>query len=291
MHQSNQAKDSRDPVQDYVLSNGVRVQNRLQYQAAILEEWTSQFFVFVGIEPGMKVLDLGCGMGDVSLLAARLVGPTGKVIGTDRDRVILERARERAHRAGNGANIEFICANVLEFESPSDFDAVVGRRYILLYQPDPVSAVRHAAKQVRSGGIVLFHEMDFANPIRSYPDGRLFGRLLYGLITDTFRRAGCHVDSALHLTRIFRQAGLPWPTINAEVPIGGESGCYLYTWLAETLRSLLPRIEQFNLARAVELDLDTLVARMETKALARHSQLIGSGRGLDPKAVSGGAPC
>jgi ubiquinone/menaquinone biosynthesis C-methylase UbiE len=290
MHQSNQAKDSRDPVQDYVLSNGVREQNRLQYQAAILEKWTRQFFVSAGTEPGMRVLDLGCEMGDVSLLAAKLVGPTGSVIGIDRDRAIVERARERARRAAPGASIEFLCANVLEFESPLDFDAVV-RRYILLYQPDPVSAVRHAAKQVRFGGIVLFHEMDFANPIRSYPYGTLFGRLLYGLITDTVRRAGCHADLALHLTRIFRQAGLPWPTIKAEVPIGGEHGCYLYTWLAETLRSLLPRIEQFNLASAVELDLDTLVDRMETEALARHSQLIGSGRGLDPKAVSGGAPC
>ena len=279
-----------DSAQDYVLGNSVQEQNRLQYRAAILEKWTGQFFVSAGIEPGMKVLDLGCEMGDVSLLAAKLVGPTGSVIGIDRDRAIVERARERARRAACGANIEFLCANVLEFESPLDFDAVVGR-YILLYQPDPVSAVRHAAKQVRSGGIVLFHEMDFANPIRSYPYGTLFRRLLYGLITDTFRRAGCHADLALHLTRIFRQAGLPWPTINAEVPIGGESGCYLYTWLAETLRSLLPRIEQFNLARAVELDLDTLVDRMETEAFARHSQLIGSGRGLDPKAVSGGAPC
>ena len=274
MHQSKQAKDSRDPVQDYVLSNGVREQNRLQYQAAILEKWTRQFFVSAGIEPGMKVLDLGCGMGDVSLLAAKLVGPTGSVIGIDRDRAIVERARERARRAARGANIEFLCANVLEFESPLDFDTVVGR-YILLYQPDPVSAVRHAAKQVRSGGIVLFHEMDFANPIRSYPDGTLFGRLLYGLITDTFRRAGCHADLALHLTRVFREAGLPWPTIKAEVPIGGEPGCFLYTWLAETLRSLLPRIEQFNLASAVELDLDSLVARMETEALPCHSQLIG----------------
>jgi hypothetical protein len=92
---------------------------------------------------------------------------------------------------------------------------------------------------------------------------------------DTFRRAGCHADLALHLTRFFREAGLRWPTIKAEVPIGGEPGCYLYTWFAETLRSLLPRIEQFNLASAVELDLDTLVARMETEDLARHSQLIG----------------
>ena len=48
----------------------------------------------------MRVLDLGCGMGDVSLLAARLVGPTGSVTGIDRDGVIVEKARERArHKA------------------------------------------------------------------------------------------------------------------------------------------------------------------------------------------------
>lgn len=45
--------------------------------------------------------------------------------------------------------------------------------------------------------------------------------------------------------------------------IGGEPGSYLCTWITETLRSLLPRIEQFGLVRANELDLDTLVARME----------------------------
>jgi ubiquinone/menaquinone biosynthesis C-methylase UbiE len=273
MHPSNQTQDSRDPVQDYVLGNGVQEQNRLQYQAAILEKWTRQFFVSAGIETGMSVLDLGCGMGDVSMLAAEMVGPTGSVIGIDRDPAIVEKARERARRAGHGGNVEFICADVLEFDPPSSFDAVVGR-YILLYQPDPVRAVLHAAKQVRCGGIVVFHEMDFANPIRSYPDGTLFGRL-YALGSETFRRAGCYPDLGLHLTRIFREAGLPWPTIKAEAPVGGEPGCFLYTWFTETLRSLLPRMEQFNLASAEQLDLDSLVARMETEALACHSQLIG----------------
>jgi SAM-dependent methyltransferase len=172
-------------------------------------------------------------------------------------------------RENRGAKIEFICADVLEFDVPSSFDAVVGR-YILLYQTDPIKAVQHAARQVRSGGILVFHEMDFANPIRSYPDRTLFGSLCR-LITETFRRAGCHADLGLHLTPIFRAAGLSWPTISAEVPIGGEPGCFLYLWIAETLRSLLPRIEQLNLARAKDLDLDTLVARMEAEAMACHS--------------------
>ena len=57
--------------------------------------------------------------------------------------------------------------------------------------------------------------------------------------------------------------------------MGGEPGCFLYTWFTETLRSLLPRIEQFNLASTEQLDLDSLVTRMETEALACHSQLFG----------------
>jgi SAM-dependent methyltransferase len=153
------------------------------------------------------------------------------------------------------------------------FDAVIGR-YVLLYQSDPAAAISHAASQVRSGGIVVFHEMDFANPIRSYPDGTIFATL-QTLITETFRRAGFWADLGLHLTRLFLNAGLPWPTIKAEVPVGGEPGSFLYVWFTETLRSLRPSIEQFGLATASELDLDTLVARMETEALARQTQLVG----------------
>jgi SAM-dependent methyltransferase len=206
-------------------------------------------------------------------LAARLVGPTGSVTGIDRDPVIVEKARERARRRGPGADTEFIHADLLDFRATRKFDAVVGR-YLLLYQPDPIAAIRHAAKQVRYGGIVVFHEMDLANPIRSYPDGTLFGKL-YGLVAETFRLAGCWGDLGLHLTRLFLNAGLPWPTIKAEVPVGGAPGSFIYPWFTETLRSLLPRIEHFGLASADELQLDTLVARMEAEAVARQSQVIG----------------
>jgi hypothetical protein len=94
-------------------------------------------------------------------------------------------------------------------------------------------------------------------------------------VQDYVRREGCHPELGLHLTRIFREGGLPWPTIKAEAPFGGEPGYFLYMWFTETLRSVLPRIEQFNLASADELDVETLVARMETEALACHSQLFG----------------
>ena len=92
-------------------------QERLKLQGRFLEKWTEQFFLSAGLEPGMNVLDLGCGMGDVSLLAARLVGPTGRVTGIDRDPVVIEKARERVRDEGGGREIDFIQAELLKFHS------------------------------------------------------------------------------------------------------------------------------------------------------------------------------
>jgi ubiquinone/menaquinone biosynthesis C-methylase UbiE len=80
----------------------------LQLQARFLEKWTKQFLLSAGVAPGMRVLDLGCGMGDVSLLAARLVGTTGHITSIDCDVVVIEKARERARLKGLSADIEFI---------------------------------------------------------------------------------------------------------------------------------------------------------------------------------------
>jgi ubiquinone/menaquinone biosynthesis C-methylase UbiE len=265
--------DTSAAIKNYVLGNSEQEQERLKSQARFLENWTEEFFLAAGLERGMRVLDLGCGMGDVSLLAARLVGSTGGVVGIDRDNVVLEKARKRADMHESGAGIEFIHTELLEFHGDRCFDAVVGR-YVLLYQPDPVAALAHAARQVRPGGIVVFHELDFANQIRCYPDGTLYASM-YSLIAETFRRAGFPGDLGLHLTPLFLKAGLPWPTIKAEVMTGGEPGSFIYQWITDVLRSLLPRIEQFGLASSHELQLDTLVARMESEAVARQSQIIG----------------
>lgn len=182
----------QNAIEDYVLGNSPQEQERLKLQAGFLEKWTEQFLLLAGVEPGMRVLDLGCGMGHVSLLAAKLVGPSGYVIGIDRDLVVIKKARELDRSKEPGAEIEFVHTEILNFHANQSFDAVVGR-YVLVFQPDPVGAIVHAAKQVRPDGIILFHETDFANRIRSYPDGTLFERL-YALIAEAARRGGVWVD-------------------------------------------------------------------------------------------------
>src|SRR5215831_15449448 len=64
---------------DYVLGHSQREIRRLTTQAALLRPITERLLQNAKLAPGMRVLDLGCGAGDVSMLAAEFVGSTGSV--------------------------------------------------------------------------------------------------------------------------------------------------------------------------------------------------------------------
>src|ERR1700760_1225822 len=94
---------------DYILGQSTHEQERLMLQARILRPYTEKYFRWAGISPGMRVLDLGSGMGDVSLLVADIVGPRGFVLGLDQDELALTQANRRA--------AEQACSTCVSFET------------------------------------------------------------------------------------------------------------------------------------------------------------------------------
>ena len=90
--------------------------------------------------PGTSVLDVGCGVGDVSFLTVSLVGPTVRSSAwTAREPVAV--ATSRAAAAGL-RNVRFIASDIAELTLPQPVDFVVGR-LVLMYLPDPTDVVRH----------------------------------------------------------------------------------------------------------------------------------------------------
>src|SRR5215470_16323318 len=141
---------------DYVLGHSDFEIERLQIQAAVLAGITRRLIRESNIQPGMRVLDIGCGAGDVSMLLAEAVGPSGHVVAIDREARAVETARSRAAAAGH-RNIEAVLATDDNIPIARPFDAALGR-YVLIHHRDPVAMIRRAASAVRPGGVVAFHE-------------------------------------------------------------------------------------------------------------------------------------
>jgi cyclopropane fatty-acyl-phospholipid synthase-like methyltransferase len=88
------------PTSDYAFGHTDAEHARLIRQAARLAPLTERFFRETGIERGQRVLDLGSGVGEVAMLLAKIVGPSGDVVGVERDRRSISRAKERVAEAG-----------------------------------------------------------------------------------------------------------------------------------------------------------------------------------------------
>src|SRR6476620_11506413 len=98
---------------EYPPGNTDAEHERLIRQAARVAPITERFFREAGIGLGQRVLDLGSGVGDVAMLAARLVGPSGEVVAIERDPKSIAKASARATEAGF-YNVSFNESNVDE---------------------------------------------------------------------------------------------------------------------------------------------------------------------------------
>src|SRR6478672_10091809 len=140
------------PGADYVLGYGDSEHDRLIRQATLIAPITERFFRDAGIVAGQRVLDLGSGMGDVAMAAARVVGPSGEVVGLERDAKSIARARARVAAAGF-RNVRFTQADLNDVPRDEPFDAAVGR-FILMFLPDPLSVLRSVERLLVPGGVV-----------------------------------------------------------------------------------------------------------------------------------------
>ena len=244
---------------DYPLGHTDAEHERLIRQAARVAPITERFFREAGIGLGQRVLDLGSGVGDVAMLVARLVGPSGEVVAIERDPKSIAKARARVTEAGFH-NVSFNESNVNEILDEKPFDAAVGR-FILMYLPDPVAALRSISQVVRPGGVIVFQEPCWV-PVLAHLASLPLWFATASLIDKTMRASANH-DMGTELYHTFVEAGLPEPAMRMELPVGKEP--YLAQWYYDTLCSLRPQMEQLHLPIESLGSLDTLVQRLQAE--------------------------
>jgi SAM-dependent methyltransferase len=247
-----------DPT--YVLGRSSEETQRLTLAFDLLRRFTRQVFIEAGITPGMRVLDLGSGAGDVAFLVAEIVGPTGEVVGIDLNATILEVAEQRARDRGF-ANVSFTSGDIRTLELDGAFDAVVGR-LVLCYLKEPAAGLQQALRYLKPGGVVAQIEVDVTVPVDSRPASELY-QTLYRWAVEAFRRGGVELNMAMRLPEVFHRCGLPSPQLQMGCMIGSgpEFAQQFAVYAAGLLRSLLPRLVEYGIATEQEVGIETLATR------------------------------
>lgn len=252
-----------DGTGSYVLGHSEQELARLEHQSEIFGFETRQLVYRAGLKPGMHILDVGCGVGDVAMIVADIVGPTGSVLGLDRAPEALSLARDRAEHAGYSW-LRYVDGDLYTFEPSRKFDAVVGR-FILMHVPDRTGALRRLTRFLNPEATVAFIEMDI-DQAGAVPKLPLLDRCLTW-ITATYERVGVESNMGSKLYTTFRAIGLnPAVAGMTRMTGGGEAAIYAFT--AQTLTSLLPTMEDLGIATAAEVDIDTLADRLLRDAVA-----------------------
>jgi ubiquinone/menaquinone biosynthesis C-methylase UbiE len=239
-------------------------------QARFLRDLTEDFLLRAGLREGMRVLDLGSGVGDVAFLAAEIVGPEGSVCGIDRSPEAVDLARRRAAATGH-SNVTFVTDELEAVAYEAPYDAVIGR-LILMYLPRPAAVMRRLADHLKPGGIMAFQEM-LVPLVRSMPEGPLFRRCT-GWVTETLQAAGADIAMGGKLHTNFVEAGFPDPEMIVLGRAEAGPNSAVYDFLAGALRSLLPVAEKMGVTTAEEVGIDTLAARLRDEAVRQRACIL-----------------
>jgi SAM-dependent methyltransferase len=230
---------------------------RLDVQSAAIDEPTRTLLQAAGIAPGMRVLDLGTGLGHVAFMIADLVGPRGEVVAVDNEPRLLKIAAERTAAY---SHVRFVEDDVRTFRDDRPFDAVVGR-FIVFHLPDREAVLRHHLAALRpEGGLIVTLDYDLG-ATRTEPPIPLFSQSLDHMLAG-FRSAGADPMIGARLGQLLTDVGLTEVRsigMQAYEPADNTGGPHMVT---AVLRSLLPQLLSAGITTPEDLELDTLAQRL-----------------------------
>jgi ubiquinone/menaquinone biosynthesis C-methylase UbiE len=130
----------------------------------------------LAVRPGQQILDVGCGLGDVTRLLGAKVGPQGRVVGTDLSERLIAEARNRTEKTA--LPVEFRVGNAEHLDWPDNtFDASRADR-VLMFMDHPHRALQEMVRVTRSGGRIVVGEFDMETAIVDSPYRGLTRKLL-----------------------------------------------------------------------------------------------------------------
>jgi len=233
----------------YVLVTGEAGAARLRLLHEVYGASTEALLAEVGLGPGMRAVDIGCGTGTVARWMAARVGPTGSVFGVDVSSAQLEVARREAQRLGL-SHVQFVHADAYATGLPHESFDLVYCRFLLCHLAQPERALSEMISLLKPNGALVCDDVDIAS-IFADPPSPVVERM-----RDLMRAVGVArgVDYCLgiRLHRLFRDLGLKHPQVRFDQPVyatGEGKRFWEYTVLEAG-----PAIVEAGLATPIDLE-------------------------------------
>ena len=209
-----------DAPHRYAIRGGKEGKKRLDLLARVMLPTTMQLLDRAGLIRAMKCLDVGCGGGHVAISMARIVGPEGRVIGTDTDAEILALAREDAEVA-KITNVKFQQLDARASLWHEEFD-VAYARFLLSHLNEPENSLAAMVEACAPGGTIVIEDTDFAGSF-CYPTCAAYERYKE-LYQELLQRRGGDPNIGPKLPAMLRRAGIQRVELNVIQPahIHGE---------------------------------------------------------------------
>jgi SAM-dependent methyltransferase len=247
------------PSDHYILATGGKDVKRLRLLHEIYGPGTEALFHRVGLRDGLRVVDVGCGSGNIACWVAEQIQPNGRVLAIDVSGDQIEQARRQAQRR-NLRNIDFQVANAYSPRLPEGSFDLAYCRLVLTHLTRPVEALQAMRSLVRPGGKVVCEELDIGCWLCDPPApamNRFFE--LNGALGER-RNEDFRLGASLH--RLFREVGFARPEVGANfvLALRGEQKRLLWMTFTEFASELVSE------GLSTQAEVDRVAAELKTVA-------------------------
>lgn len=236
----------------YILKTGNKGFERLNSVNLMYNKESLLFINQVSLPKNALVLDVGCGIGEMTIMLAKKIGSQGKVIAIDKSQEQIDIAKASAKKRGI-LNIEFIvddAKNLINYQESID---VIYSRLMLVHQKNPNVFFKHYLKAVKTGGLIVCEEPITSSSI-CFPKSIAFDQHL-SLYLKMGNEHGLNFDIGSSLHSIFQKNNTPILSYRKIQNTFSESKCkkiaYLRTLECEDVYLKNKYISKSNLSKTL----------------------------------------
>ena len=228
----------------YLLGTHAEELERLQFQNQLWRPTAEDAWQRADLRIGESVLDVGCGPGFAAMDLARVVGPSGRVVGLERSGTYVNAGNAFARQAGLD-QLELLQQDVLQDPWPQERFDLIWSRWVAMFLPQ-LEPLLHGVEQcMQPGGRWVIHEYVHWDTFALHPHGRAVER--FGQACQrSFRDGGGDPDVNRRLPQLLTQRGWTLDALHP-LPVLGGPGSMAAQWMERFVAVYGQRLQQLGL--------------------------------------------